>query len=187
MVVKQVEKSFGRTKVLKGVDLAINPASSSSCSAPPDAGRRPCCVSSPGSRTRMPARCGSVSAASTALEPKERNVAMVFQSYALYPHMNVFNNQSFSLRLRRMPRAEIRERVDACRPHARSGEASRPFSARAVRRPAPARLDGPGDRALAEGLPVRRAAVQSRRAASRPHAERDQGAAPARSEPPRSM
>jgi multiple sugar transport system ATP-binding protein len=45
------------------------------------------------------------------LTPKERNVAMVFQSYALYPHMTVEENLAFSLKLHRMPKNEIKERV----------------------------------------------------------------------------
>lgn len=45
------------------------------------------------------------------LEPKERNLAMVFQDYALYPHMNVAQNVSFALRLQRRPRAEIDAKV----------------------------------------------------------------------------
>ena len=43
--------------------------------------------------------------------PKDRNIAMVFQNYALYPHMDVFDNMAFGLRLRKYPRAEIKERV----------------------------------------------------------------------------
>jgi len=45
------------------------------------------------------------------LTPKERNIAMVFQSYALYPHMTVEENLAFSLKLHHMPRAEIKRRV----------------------------------------------------------------------------
>ena len=45
------------------------------------------------------------------LTPKERNIAMVFQSYALYPHMTVEENLAFSLKLHRMPKHEINERV----------------------------------------------------------------------------
>jgi multiple sugar transport system ATP-binding protein len=45
------------------------------------------------------------------LSPKERDVAMVFQSYALYPHLNVFDNMAFSLRLKKCPREEIKNRV----------------------------------------------------------------------------
>ena len=45
------------------------------------------------------------------VRPKDRDVAMVFQNYALYPHMNVFQNMSFGLRLRKVPKHEIRRRV----------------------------------------------------------------------------
>src|SRR3989449_5472749 len=44
--------------------------------------------------------------------PKDRDIAMVFQNYALYPHMTVFENMSFGLKLRRIPKAEIRTRVE---------------------------------------------------------------------------
>jgi len=44
--------------------------------------------------------------------PKDRDIAMVFQNYALYPHMNVFDNMAFGLKLRKRPKAEIKERVD---------------------------------------------------------------------------
>ena len=44
--------------------------------------------------------------------PKDRDIAMVFQNYALYPHMTVFENMSFGLRLRKFPKAEIKERVE---------------------------------------------------------------------------
>ncbi len=46
-----------------------------------------------------------------ALDPKDRDIAMVFQDYALYPHMNVARNMSFSLRLQKRPQAEIDKRV----------------------------------------------------------------------------
>lgn len=45
------------------------------------------------------------------LDPKDRNISMVFQNYALYPHMNVFRNMAFGLKLRRVPKAEIEKRV----------------------------------------------------------------------------
>ena len=43
--------------------------------------------------------------------PKDRDIAMVFQNYALYPHMTVYNNMAFGLKLRKMPRGEIKQRV----------------------------------------------------------------------------
>jgi multiple sugar transport system ATP-binding protein len=45
------------------------------------------------------------------LAPKDRDIAMVFQSYALYPHMSVFENMAFGLKLRHMPQVEIKRRV----------------------------------------------------------------------------
>ena len=44
--------------------------------------------------------------------PKDRDIAMVFQNYALYPHMDVFNNMAFGLKLRKTPKSQIRDRVN---------------------------------------------------------------------------
>ena len=46
------------------------------------------------------------------VSPKDRDIAMVFQNYALYPHMTVFENMAFGLKLRKLPKAEIQERVN---------------------------------------------------------------------------
>src|SRR5689334_20194996 len=46
------------------------------------------------------------------VEPSERDIAMVFQNYALYPHMSVYENMAYGLKIRKMPRDEIRQRVD---------------------------------------------------------------------------
>jgi multiple sugar transport system ATP-binding protein len=46
------------------------------------------------------------------VHPKDRDIAMVFQNYALYPHMSVYKNMAFGLMLRKMPRAEIKRRVE---------------------------------------------------------------------------
>jgi multiple sugar transport system ATP-binding protein len=45
------------------------------------------------------------------MAPKDRDIAMVFQNYALYPHMTVYDNMAFGLKLRKMPKAEIKEKV----------------------------------------------------------------------------
>ena len=44
--------------------------------------------------------------------PKDRDIAMVFQNYALYPHMTVFDNMAFGLKLRKVPKEEIKRRVE---------------------------------------------------------------------------
>ncbi len=60
------------------------------------------------------ATCGTIEIGGrdvTSLPPKDRDIAMVFQNYALYPHMTVEENLSFALKLRRYPKAEISKRV----------------------------------------------------------------------------
>jgi multiple sugar transport system ATP-binding protein len=57
---------------------------------------------------------GSITIGDTIVDnipPKDRDVAMVFQNYALYPHMTVFQNMSFALKLRKHPKSEIHQRV----------------------------------------------------------------------------
>ena len=46
------------------------------------------------------------------VEPKDRDIAMVFQNYALYPHMTVFDNMAFGLKLRKVPKDEIKKKVE---------------------------------------------------------------------------
>ncbi len=50
------------------------------------------------------------------LEPNERDIAMVFQNYALYPHMSVYDNMAYGLKIAKVPKAEIEVRVDRRRP-----------------------------------------------------------------------
>ena len=45
------------------------------------------------------------------IAPKDRDIAMVFQNYALYPHMSVYDNMAFSLKLRKLPKDEIDQKV----------------------------------------------------------------------------
>ena len=59
----------------------------------------------------------------TDLPPKSRDIAMVFQSYALFPHMSVFDNIAFGMKIRRVPKGEMDRQVRT----SPSGCASRPF------------------------------------------------------------
>jgi multiple sugar transport system ATP-binding protein len=111
VIIKGVEKSFGRTKVLKGVHLEISNGEFVILLGPSGCGKTTLLRIIAGLELSDAGEVWMGGRRADALEPKERNVAMVFQSYALYPHMNVYNNQSFSLRLRRMPRDQIRSRV----------------------------------------------------------------------------
>ena len=114
----------------------------------------------------------------TDLSPRNRDIAMVFQNYALYPHMSVRKNLGYGLKVRKTPRAEIEPPRRGGREVARARGAARPPSRGAVGRSASARRDGTGDRPRAGGLPHGRAAVEPRREAAGEHARR--ALAPAR-------
>ena len=76
------------------------------------------------------------------LSPGERDIAMVFQNYALYPHMSVYANLAYGLRQRKTPRAEIERRVRETA-SARHWRTARPQTSPALRWPAAAGRDGP--------------------------------------------
>ena len=91
------------------------PASFWRCSAPPARARPRCSASSPASTCRPPAASSSASEDALRLDLQQRNVGFVFQNYALFRHMTVFDNIAFGLTVRpgsrRPPKAEIRKRV----------------------------------------------------------------------------
>ena len=87
------------------------------------------------------------------IPPKDRDIAMVFQSYALYPHMTVYNNMAFGLKLRKVPKAEIERRVqEAARILGIENLLDRKPAA-ALRRSASARGFGARHRPGAQGFP----------------------------------
>ena len=103
---------------------------------------------------------------------RERDIAFVFQLFALYPHMNVRKNIGFPLLAQGMPKAEIRaaRRGDGEAPAHRPS--ARPVGLRARRRRPPARGARPRHRAAAEVLPDGRAARHARRRVPRPDGAR---------------
>ena len=82
----------------------------------------------------------------TALPPAKRGVSMVFQTYALFPHLSVAENIVFGLKVRDVPRAERAARLAARRRHPRPRGAARAQAVAALRRPAAARRARPRDR-----------------------------------------
>ncbi|MGF1554187.1 MAG: ABC transporter ATP-binding protein [Paracoccaceae bacterium] len=107
-----VAKSFGRTRVIHGIDLDVAAGELVVIVGPSGCGKS--------TLLRMVAGLESVSEGTIRigervvndLEPRERDIAMVFQNYALYPHMSVYRNMAYGLSLKGMPGAEIRERVE---------------------------------------------------------------------------
>ncbi len=108
---KDIYKSFGDTKVIHGVDLEVASGEFTVFVGPSGCGKS--------TLLRMIAGLESVSAGSVTIdgqdvthaEPSERGVTMVFQSYALYPHMNVYDNMAFSLKMNGAKPADIDAKV----------------------------------------------------------------------------
>ena len=98
--------------------------------------------------------------------PKDRDIAMVFQNYALYPHMTVRENMEFPLKMAKIDDDEDRRDGQPGGRDPRPHRAPRSQAGEPLRRPAPAGGDGPRDRARAEGVPDGRAALQPRREAA---------------------
>jgi multiple sugar transport system ATP-binding protein len=111
VAIRDVRKAFGSTTVIHGVDVAIHDGEFVVLVGPSGCGKS--------TLLRMIAGLENITSGEihigerlvNDLPPKERDVAMVFQNYALYPHMTVAANMAFSLKLRSAPQAEIDARV----------------------------------------------------------------------------
>ncbi|MEL7115883.1 MAG: sn-glycerol-3-phosphate ABC transporter ATP-binding protein UgpC [Pseudomonadota bacterium] len=110
--IRGLRKAYGATEVLHGLDLDIDDGEFVVLVGPSGCGKS--------TLLRMIAGLESVTSGAIKigdkvvnnLPPAERDIAMVFQNYALYPHKTVAANMAFSLRMRGMAKAEIKERVD---------------------------------------------------------------------------
>jgi len=107
----RVRKSFGAAEVIKGVDLDIPSGAFAVFVGPSGCGKSTLLRMVSGLETATAGRIAIDGRDVTRLPPGERQVAMVFQSYALYPHMTVEENMSFGLRMAGTPREEVRRRV----------------------------------------------------------------------------
>jgi multiple sugar transport system ATP-binding protein len=107
-----VEKNFGSVQVLKKINLEINDQEFIVLVGPSGCGKSTCLNIIAGLEYVTSGRIYFDDVDVTYLPPKERKVAMVFQSYALYPHMNVRKNMGFSLKLAKMDKEEIEKRVE---------------------------------------------------------------------------
>ncbi|MFO1151890.1 MAG: sn-glycerol-3-phosphate ABC transporter ATP-binding protein UgpC [Alsobacter sp.] len=111
-----VRKSFGDVTVLKGVDLAIESGEFVVLVGPSGCGKSTLLRLVAGLEEMSSGEIRIAGRRVNDLPPKDRDIAMVFQSYALYPHMTVRDNMSYSLRLKRTPA----ERIAAAVKHAGS-------------------------------------------------------------------
>ena len=113
--VRGVHKSFGTTRILRGVDVDIAEGSFAVLVGPSGCGKSTLLRLVAGLEQADEGRIELAGRDVTALPPRDRDVAMVFQSYALYPHLTVRENLAFGLKLRRVGAAEIESRIrEAC-------------------------------------------------------------------------
>ena len=109
--IDKVNKYFGSTHVIKDVSLDIKSESFTVLVGPSGCGKS--------TILRMIAGLEEINSGTISIDdkvvndlpPKERNIAMVFQSYALYPHMTVFDNMAFGLKIEKKSKEEIEQRV----------------------------------------------------------------------------
>ena len=112
VVLRNVVKRFGKVEVVHGVNLVFHDNEFIVLVGPSGCGKS--------TILRMIAGLEKITQGEILIDgrimndvaPKDRGIAMVFQNYALYPHMNVFNNMSFGLKLSKMPKEQIKERVE---------------------------------------------------------------------------
>ena len=111
VTIRDLVKAYGQTQVIHGVDLDIADGEFTVLVGPSGCGKS--------TLLRMIAGLEEITGGTISigprvvnhLPPSERDIAMVFQNYALYPHKTVASNMAFALRMRRMDKAEIAERV----------------------------------------------------------------------------
>jgi multiple sugar transport system ATP-binding protein len=111
VVLEKVRKSFGSLEVMKGVDLTVDAGEFCVFVGPSGCGKSTLLRIISGLETQTSGKVFIDSKDVTDAEPSKRGIAMVFQSYALYPHLTVAENIGFGLSLARRPKAEIAERV----------------------------------------------------------------------------
>src|SRR5438477_8116905 len=111
VAIRDVHKAFGATRVIQGINVDIRDGEFVVLVGPSGCGKS--------TLLRMIAELENITSGEISignrvvnnLPPKERDIAMVFQNYALYPHMTVAANMGFSMRLRGAPKSEIDARV----------------------------------------------------------------------------
>ncbi len=112
LTLTQITKQFGKTDVIHAMDIHIQDGEFLVVVGPSGCGKS--------TLLRMIAGLEQVSGGKIRInghtvnniEPKDRDIAMVFQNYALYPHMSVFNNMAYGLKLRKVSKVQIKDRVD---------------------------------------------------------------------------
>ncbi|MFO1253872.1 MAG: ABC transporter ATP-binding protein, partial [Inhella sp.] len=104
--IEGIRKTFHQTEILKGIDIAIEPGEFLILVGPSGCGKSTLLSMIAGLEQPTSGRILLGERDITALPSKDRDIAMVFQSYALYPNMNVAQNIAFGLEMRKVPKPE---------------------------------------------------------------------------------
>ena len=111
LVVNGLEKRFGPVEVLKGIDISVPQGGFLVLVGPSGCGKSTLLNSIAGLETVSAGEILIDGVRVNELHPSKRDIAMVFQSYALYPNMNVAKNMSFGMEMRSVPKAERKQTV----------------------------------------------------------------------------
>ena len=112
LALDNLKKSFGKTDVIHGVSMDIEDGEMIVIVGPSGCGKSTLLRMVAGLEGVTEGEVRIDGARVNELEPMDRNIAMVFQNYALYPHMSVFQNMAYGLKIAGMPKPEIQARVD---------------------------------------------------------------------------
>ena len=112
LVLQDLRKSFNATQVLRGVSLELTSGEMLVIVGASGCGKSTLLRLVAGLETPTAGRIVLDGRDVTTRDPSDRDIAMVFQNYALYPHMSVFDNMAYGLRIRELDKAQIRRRVD---------------------------------------------------------------------------
>jgi len=109
--IRNVTKQFGKTEVIHGISCDIRDGEFIVILGPSGCGKSTLLRMVAGLEEITTGEIAIAGRVVNALEPAERDIAMVFQNYALYPHMTVYKNMAYGLKMRRMAKDEIDQRV----------------------------------------------------------------------------
>jgi multiple sugar transport system ATP-binding protein len=112
VILENVVKRFGKLEVIHGINLEIHDIEFVVLVGPSGCGKSTVLRLIAGLEKISEGKIHIGDRLVNNIAPKDRGAAMVFQNYALYPHMNVFDNMSFGLKISKTPKAEIKKRVE---------------------------------------------------------------------------
>jgi len=112
IILDNVRKSYGATDVIKGVNCEIEDGELLVIVGPSGCGKSTLLRMIAGLEVITDGDISIGDRVVNDLEPADRDIAMVFQNYALYPHMSVYNNMAYGLKIQKLPKEEIEQRVN---------------------------------------------------------------------------